>query len=120
MRLGSSGVQATIDVSMAVGPTGGRVELYGSDGAMVLDGFDEVHFLRSGSAAEPVPLVPARFARELGQPINVLAFAALVADLRAAILGAAPEKHPPDFDDGVAVQQVLDQAYQQEAKRAKI
>jgi len=119
MRLGSGGVQATIDVSMAVGPTGGRVELYGSDGALVLDGFDEVHFLRSGSAPEPLPLVPARFEGEPGQPINVLAFAALVADLRAAILGEAPEKHPPDFEDGVAVQQVLDTAYQLDVERAK-
>src|SRR5690348_9061683 len=38
MRLGSSGIQATVDVSMAVGPNGGRVELYGTDGALVLDG----------------------------------------------------------------------------------
>src|SRR5262249_37393109 len=52
MRFGTSGVQATIDVSMAVGPNGGRVELYGTDGALVLDGFDEVHFLRSGAPAE--------------------------------------------------------------------
>jgi predicted dehydrogenase len=118
MRLGSSGVQATIDVSMAVGPGGGRLELYGTDAALVLDGFDEVHLLRSGSGAEPLPLASERFALQPDQPINVPAFAALVADLRGTILGEAPPERVPDFDDGIAVQRVLDIAYQQEAERA--
>jgi predicted dehydrogenase len=119
MHLGSGGVQATIDVSMAVGPMGGRVELYGTAGALVLDGFDEVHLLRAGAPAESLPLAPARFALEPDQAVNVPAFAALVADLRDAIAGEAPAKHLPDFDDGLAVQRVLDTAYQQEAERAR-
>jgi predicted dehydrogenase len=118
MRLGSSGVQATIDVSMAVGPSGGRIELYGTDGALMLDGFDEVHFLKSGAPAESVPLEPARFTLEPNQAINVPAFAALVADVRAAIVGEPSLSDPPNFDDGLAVQRVLDAAYQQEADRA--
>ncbi len=118
MRLGSSGVQATIDASMAVGPTGGRAEIYGTDGALVLDGFDAVQYLRSGATPEYLPLVPARFAGQPDQPINVPAFAALVADLRSVINGGARSKRLPDFDDGLAVQRVLDVAYQQHAERA--
>jgi predicted dehydrogenase len=118
MRLGSSGVQATIDVSMAVGPPGSRVELYGTEGALVLDGFDQVQFsTSSGAVAESLPLVPARFARQPDQALNISSFAALAADLRDAIGGDSHAPRLPDFGDGLAVQEVLDAACQQEAAR---
>jgi predicted dehydrogenase len=113
MRLGSSGVQASIDVSMAVGPAGQRVELYGTDGALLLDGFDQVQYVKSGAAPELLQSVPARFAMQPDQPVNVPAFASLAADLRDEIAGESQARRGPDFHDGLAVQRVLDAAIQQ-------
>jgi predicted dehydrogenase len=95
-----------------VGQPGSRVELYGTEGALVLDGFDQATFARRGAAAELLPLVPARFALQPDQMVNIPSFAALAADLRDAIAGDGQALRPrlPDFADGLAVQKVLDAA----------
>jgi predicted dehydrogenase len=109
MRLGAHGVQGSIDVSMAVGPPGCRVEAYGTHGALALDDYEDVRVMRPGAAPERVPLAAPRFVGKAGQPVNVPAVAELIADVRDAIVGR-PHRAFPDFNDGLAVQRVLDQA----------
>jgi predicted dehydrogenase len=114
MRLGALGVQGSIDVSMAVGPAGCRVEAYGTHAALVMDGYEDLLLVRPGAAPEAIPLAAPRFVAEAGQAVNVPAFAELVADVRDAIAGR-PHHSFPDFRDGLAVQRVLDEAYRQAA-----
>jgi predicted dehydrogenase len=109
MRLGPSGTLGSIDVSMAVGPPGTRAEAYGTDGALIMDGYESLTYLKTGEAPREVTLEPWRFAPLQGQMANIPAFAALVADVRSAIRG---EDHAafPTMADGLAVQRVLDAA----------
>jgi predicted dehydrogenase len=109
MRLGPSGTLASIDVSMAVGPPGIRIEAYGTEGALIMDGYESVTVLKSGEPPLDVALPPWRFPPEPEQMANIPAFAALVTDVRAAI---RREDHSafPTMADGLAVQRVLDAA----------
>jgi predicted dehydrogenase len=109
MRLGPTGTLGSIDVSVAVGPPGWRVEAYGTEGALILDGSDSLRFECAGHAPQEVALAPARFPSADHQSPNVAAFATLITDVCAAIRGEAPTPFPT-FADGLAVQRVLDAA----------
>jgi predicted dehydrogenase len=110
MRLGPSGTLGSIDVSMAVGPPGVRVEAYGTQGALIMDSYESLTFIGPGQPPREVPLAPWRFEPAPGQLPNIPAFAALAADVRAAIRG---EEHNafPTLADALAVQRVLDAAH---------
>jgi predicted dehydrogenase len=112
MRLGAQGTQASIDVSMAVGPPGVRVEAYGTDAALVLEGYEDLRIARNGEAFAPVLLAPPQFILAPGQMPNVPAFAELVSGVRDAIRGE-PHASFPTIADGLAVQRVLDTVYAQ-------
>jgi predicted dehydrogenase len=112
MRLGPSGTLGSIDVSMAVGPPGVRVEAYGTQGALIMDGYESLTAIPAGEAARAVTLPEWRFPPAAGQLPNVPAFATLVADVRDAIRGEVHSPFPT-MADGLAVQRILDAAYAQ-------
>jgi predicted dehydrogenase len=112
MRLGPGGVQASLNVTMAVGPRGSRLEAYGTDGTLVLEDDARLLGAKAGEPLAELPLEALRFKADPGQPPLIGPFAELAARVVAAIRDGAPRDFPT-FADGVAVQRALDAVYSQ-------
>jgi predicted dehydrogenase len=110
MRLGPTGTLGSIDVSMTVSPPGTRVEAYGTQGALILEGYEDLRLIPSAGPPQRVTLAAPRFPVVDGQPPNVPAFAELAERVASAIRGEGHAEFPT-FADGLAVQRVLDTAY---------
>jgi predicted dehydrogenase len=104
-----NGAVVVLGGSWAVsGGAGARVEAYGSEGTLLLDGTG-LKGLRAGSSGwEPLPLPDDLQAAVPAGHYMVPFFAALARDVRAAILGEAGRSTYPTFHDGLRVQEITD------------
>jgi predicted dehydrogenase len=104
-----NGALVVLGGSWAVhGGAGARVEAYGSDGSLVLDG-SGLRGLRTGSDTwEPLPLPDHLTAATPAGHYMVPFFAGLATDVRAAILGEWIVSTYPTFRDGLRVQEITD------------
>jgi predicted dehydrogenase len=105
------GVHATIVLSsVAAHPIGPRVELWGDEGTLVLDEAERLWGARRGAPLAELT-VPETLTPPPGMeyaPLWGLSFVRLVDHLAGALLDGAPLTPAATFEDGVAVQRVLD------------
>jgi predicted dehydrogenase len=106
-----SGALATVLLSVAVAHgVGPRVELWGDEGGLLLDAEERLWGARLGGALEeltaPETVTPPAGMRYV--PLWGLSFVRLVDHLAAVALDGAPVEPAATFQDGLAVQRVLD------------
>jgi len=109
-RLDGGGLVVAVG-SWAVRNGGGtRIEAYGADGTIIVDGSGSIAVARSNGPLEPLPEPGAQSEQSAGRRDVPRLFAALASDFMAAWRGEEPPAGGwpfATFDDGLAVQRII-------------
>ena len=106
-----NGAQASINLSSEGGASGGRVEVQGSEGTLVVEDDRRLLGGHGRGPLEPLPMPEPRFPPKDGEAPLIGAFAEFAHRVVEAVRGR-PDADFPTFRDGLLVQAVVDGAHQ--------
>lgn len=116
-----SGLRGVINLSTIAAGEIRRLAVHGTEGALIVEDEQRLYGRRRGEAIHEIP-VPPEYEPPLwlpGENMNLGPFARLVGLMVDAIRGEAVID-PPTFADGLAVQRVLDAAYQSSREGCRV